>query len=525
MPNIRIFKDTMNLLSHLKRHLYEIIAIFISIIGLIGLQNINVRLVSINNTLRCILIGGVSLFLVLINFYVFLIRGNTIKIVPFKGGLNAFKQDLSRFSKTGGTIFTTALFEDYHNGDLVIKELEKFEFKKELRFERFVFLGDPSYENLWIKNFLAIKKNNLKTIIYQVKSQKKVFNRVITKAVPRFSLTQYIYTSKLTDTETIKKTYIGLIGGSSEFGFYIKKRKLNNMINKYIEHFKREAITLTNPNTIPNLLPLEERLIDSIICDIEELPKTLEYIKYIGIFGSRGLILNNKIGKDETHKSQGDIDFLIVVASKSYFTDIQTIVNTKINEYNQKYNEKKIKVSLEWSNLDKKYYVHRAPIHIDIQLHFVGDQHYISNPLLGYSVFDSSLFTVYSSDRRSVQQQIPYPTELMNNDSRESLVLEAEEYGLSTAILRICDITNYGDTDEYRLLWISILNYIWAKTGMFERRKKIALEYIKQELNGKLSSIEFNIINSCFNGRKADVEITKDRIKKILIKLKKDLLT
>jgi hypothetical protein len=441
-------------------------------------------------------------------------------VCAVRNGLKYFERELEKRCKLGGMIFTTALFENYEDEDIIkslIKKKEKVQ--KKLVFERFVFLDDPTFEFQWITDFLKLQDNveNLKTVIFRVGAEKRAISRKIAQKLPRFSVSIF-YDSN----GKILSTYIGFPGAKNKkesgFGLTTKNPCINSLLAKHINGYKEQAQRIENVHEIPPLdksfgLPLR------FVSSLEEYARSGSFIEFIAVFGSQGLVFQNKLAMAQKHVLEGDLDIIIVIAHDTDIREFQRQIKILLTDQTSSAE----KVSIEWSNIEGKYYEKREPIHIDIQLHKGGDNYYLKNQILGYSIFDSSLYTVYSKENKTVQQHIQYPENAVEHKERIEMVLNSAEYGIKTAIQRINDRA-YINTDPRRIVWISIQNYIWALTGYRIRTKENAYLYIKKlEWFSTLESDEKNSLDEFFNDTSMSLYISKDTTERIITVIANEL--
>lgn len=390
-------------------------------------------------------------------------------IIKFDG-LEFIKYKIEKYKKTGGKIFTTALFENYDNGDKIRDKIIEINnsFEKKIIFERLVFLDDPTQEFKWIGDFINLNKyNNFNPIIYRVRAEKRTVIRNLIKRLPRFSITAFYSGNK------ISQVYIGLIAKKNGFGLSTKNPMICKYFFKIIEEYKFNCDPIEEINQIPPFEEFSGGVVNRVIDAIEEYAIEKDYIEYVGVFGGNGLVLQNKLSKGSKCDFEGDLDLIIVGDTQVSFEEFKNEIVGLIDKENIG------EFSIEWSNLENKYYETRSPIHIDIQLHRRNDNYYKKSPLIGLSIFDHSLYQVYSKDNKLITEILIIPSIPIDYSERINLVLASKEYGICTARSRLNN-NRYFKTDPNRILWISLQNYVWAITGYRIRNKENIYNYISK---------------------------------------------
>ena len=412
----------------------------------------------------------VPLTIFVITSSLYYVHKNAIKFIDL--GLDFFKKELDSYIIHGGRIFTTALFESYSKGDDIKNKLKESTIHKKLIIERFVFLDDPTLEFKWIKEFLELDgKENLTPIIYRIASEERTIIRKLSGLLPKFSITLF-YNSD----GKIKKAYLGFPTSLNGFGFCTYNRLICKAIEKNVSQYKENAEKIESIDTIYSA-DKNIGVTTRIVSAIEEVAIKDDTIKYFGIFGSQGLLFQNKLSLTNRHELDGDLDIILVVSPEIDFDEFKSKMSKLIKE---QFNSESETFSIEWSNLEGKYYERRRPFHIDIQLHRKSEQYYLNRKLLGYSIFDNSIYTVYSQGNESIFEHIPYPKKAIRASERIDMALNDIEYGLITAYNRLGS-TGYQKTDPKRILWIMLQNYIWAVTGYRPREKELVFEYLKTD--------------------------------------------
>lgn len=397
-----------------------------------------------------------------------------------RDGLEHFKQELAKAAQYGGTIFTTAIFEGYRDGDAILDYVRTLRTSplspiREVDFTRLVLLDDPSQEGEWIRNFLDLKREMtprergflLLPCIYRIESKSRPLIRHFAKGIPRISITLFRLNEKHKESSTYQ-VYLGFLTGeqNTEFGLLISSRPLYDKTLNFLEPYKGRAIRYDDPDSFPDAKPARHqghlRRIQDAILEYAEMHNS---ILHVGVFGSRGLIATGRLSIAEQVPLEADIDLLIVVQNQivpvtpEFRRDIERIICA------EGLGDDPVP-QVEWSNLEGRYYEERSSVHVDIQIHGQGEDYYTTNArLLGYSIFDESYAVIYSASEDPVKSFLHIPEKILSIEGRINLVLESSEYGLRTAIERICNFPKFPATDPTRLAWIQTANIVWALTG------------------------------------------------------------
>lgn len=480
----------------------------------------------------------ITIFLVVISVVILLLwlikKHYGIIIINKDKGLNFITSELDSAMKEGGTILSTAIFEDVKN-DAITEHIKVNEVKKdkELTFKRLVLLNNPSLEFLWIKDFLSLKTNNFTPIVYHIPAIKKPIIGKIIRSVPRFSISVFYNSNNL-----IKKIYLGF-KGSESFGISISHKKTTNRIASFLNDYLDNSNKIEDFKSLPSSKEFNSILFDNIVTlfEDENFARKIndnDDILFIGAFGSSGLSLQKRVqgGKPEFNLD-GDLDLVILLSNDSNLNEVKTEIEFRIhNEYDRlkQLIETDSEINIEFSNLDDEYYSFRTPVHIDIQLHKINkDNDYYSDRnkarLLGYSIFSDSFYTIYSKNNKCIQEHgIEIPSTPVDIDERVSLVLDSKNYGIVTASDRILDF-KYKDTDPRRLFWIVVQNYVWAISGYRIHNKINLFKYIEKRMwFSSLNNITKNIITNIDSFKEDDFDKNKRKhIRELFLEIITDL--
>lgn len=252
-------------------------------------------------------------------------------------GLSYIYSEIDDFSKKGGVILSTAIFEDsIHDGITEYLDDNINAITSDLTFKRLVLLDNPALEFVWIRNFLNLKsKNNLfYPIIYHVTAIKRPVVSKIIKSVPNIGIVVFYDNRK-----KVLKTYLGFKGGSKPFGISIGNARISKLIEEYLNKFILSANELKNTDKIPSDLSFSDILFYNIIAVLEDenYSKRLEdrdEILFIGAFGSSGLLLQKRVNTNSTVSLEGDLDLLFYLSSHANKHQVkEKIVSTLETEY------------------------------------------------------------------------------------------------------------------------------------------------------------------------------------------------
>jgi len=415
-------------------------------------------------------------------------------IIIISNGLDYIISEIRNYSKSGGVISSTAIFEDSIH-DAVTEYLEKNidSIKSNFIFKRLVLLDNPALEFVWIKGFLNLKNDLFTPIIYHVTALKRPIVSKIIKSVPNLSIV--IFYNKKQD---VVKSYLGFKGGTRPFGISIVNTRISKSLEKYLNSFVNSANKLEDTSNLPSEPSFSNIFFYNIISLLEDesFSKRIgdkDDILLIGAFGSSGLSLQKRVNDNSGATLEGDLDLLFYLSRHANVDQVKDrIVSSLKNEFDELrevIDTNNLRFNVEISNMDNKYYCYRDSIHIDIQLHQAGNEedegYYIDESkarLLGYSIFDDSFYVIYSKNDISIKEHgILLPDVPIERDKRIDLVLNSQEYGVRTAKNRIL-MFEYKDTDPKRLLWIVLQNYIWALTGYRTRVKSELVDYVNSRI-------------------------------------------
>lgn len=431
-------------------------------------------------------------------------------------GLLFFDKKIKKYAKKGGVIFTTAIFDDYSQGDFVTMQINAntYDFLNDLTFQRLMLLDDATQETKWINDFLSIKKNNFTPQVYNLNTVKRSTARKIRKTIPRFSIS--IYQNRNGNPECL---HIGLPGYNFKFGLATQNKRICKIFHDYISLYKQESQLLVEPIEFSNQSSNSgflSRIVESI-CESLDLPNS--FIDYAGVFGGQGLYYNKRLSQKQKHDLEGDLDLIIVIREEIDIPDAKKLI-TKMIEMQ---NFENIKYTIEWSNLENKYYVYRSPVHIDIQLHKSGDLYYKERALLGFSIFDESHYVLFSRGKKPIWDHIPFPLIPLTFKERISLALNDEEYGIRTAHQRLMD-DKLHSIDPNRILWICLQNYFWALSGIRVRVKKIIYDLLnRKKWFHSIGAVNKQVFKIVYHTSNSDVQFEQNSVIYILKNLIEDL--
>ncbi|MGB3212281.1 MAG: hypothetical protein WBB19_16385 [Desulforhopalus sp.] len=417
------------------------------------------------------------IFFILTNLLIVQLYKTIYGFKIIKDGFTYVIEEIEKVAKKGGKIYTTALLENVEKGDEICKKLKNIKFEADVEFERFVFLTDPTLEQKWIREFLYLGEespaNKLITRVLKVKPVNRSVGAFIANSIPKFSISIFFR-----DNNKPYKVYLGFRAKkiSSNFGISTSNRRVCKGIENLVSTYRDDAELIESSSGVTGYgYDYIGGVYTRIIEELRQVGYKNRDIEYIGVFGRHGMVRQKRIKTNEKPSLEGDLDLIVVLKDHVEPSDFKELM-LDIVEYEKNISNKQI--SIEWSNMENKYYVRRKPIHIDIQLHKHKEDYYLTRPLLGFSIFDESLYTVYSEGNNSIDEFIEYPTDLLVEHERTQLALNTPEYGLKTAINRLGD-SKYSDTDANRILWICLQNYVWAMTNSRIRTRNKVFHFIK----------------------------------------------
>lgn len=413
-----------------------------------------------------------------------------------RDGFAFFTVQLEVAARTGADILTTAVFENYSRGDKVADKLEKISGLEgahaTVRFTRLVLLDDPTQELKWIRDFLSLKtrirpqthKFQLEPTILRVQNDNRPLIRRLVRAIPRVTLTliRFHAPSKYV-------VYLGfpMPGGSEKQGFglafHSRWGTLYNAVGAFVHaycdvHGHPFVDRYTDISDLPALRPSIDGLPMRIIDSLREMAAERKEIHHISLFGSTSLVYSCEMLPGAREEHEADLDFIIVVERRCDLDKMKEDISRGI--FSQKLPEDP-EITIEWSNIERRYYEYRQGLHVDIQLHEAGDQYYANSArLLGYAIFPQSCTVLYSRDNMAIQDFLATPEDMLGREARAQLALESPEFGIYTAAQRLRESGRVGVTDPRRVLWISVGNLVWALSGARPLSRHMAFSYLRE---------------------------------------------
>lgn len=397
-------------------------------------------------------------------------------------------------SLTGGIVFSTYLLERAKGSDNIYDILRMAQNENQsqeiLEYNRLVMIDDPTQEEKWITEFLSLsgpsRNSGIIPRVFAVRCPSRPVGRLLQSILLRVSLT-LIDQGQGNKTVYISLSEIVSLRGrciNTPFAFAIKNNKIHEMLNRYIFEViesNRDLIrTLYSPQDYaqatlrPHLDFLGARLLNAI----EEYAFSDINVKHVGVFGSFASVYGTIIGSGSNDKlrwkPESDLDLIVVVAEGADREAVKSQIETVfLDQVDKSVGES---VEIEWSNERATFYCFRHGYHVDIQLHNVGDEYYISRTsLLGYSIFGSSYLVVYADQGLPVDRFIRIPRKPLNRRKRARLMLD-DELGLRTFISHC----KKGDIriDPRRVIAINIKNLVWVISGMHSPTVEESLEFL-----------------------------------------------
>lgn len=504
--------------------------------------------IKINNTLN--LLGSIASLLGIIplkllsdkeHFYFYLIIPIIISIFLFiiwivkryfgltleTNGLRYIKHEIDKCMKNGGELLSTAIFEISTQDEVteyIKRNIDKV--MNKFLYARFVLLDNPTLQYIWMTDFLKLKNKLFTPRIYHVDALKRQTSRKLIKSIPRYNIVlSYSYAKKI---KKLNKIYVGFTSSKYPFGITIRNKRIISTFEYNILSFIEKTTPIEDYHLLPIITEKDFSKIffQNIVSLLEDDDFTKKYINddilFVGAFGSCGLILQKRYNFGFQYALEGDIDLIILISSQSNKEYVKKIIQKKImREFNILKNiiGTNKNCTIEFSNLEGRYYEYRKKIHIDIQLHQLNDEYdidyYVNENkarLLGYSIFDKSFYTIYTYKGKCFKEYgLLIPDTPLDMRDRVNLVLDSNEYGIRTAYSRIDDI-NYGKTDPRRLFWNVLQNYTWAMTGDRKRNKTELVKFINKEIN--CINNEMNIVIENFDNK--PLKNLRKEIKKII---------
>lgn len=411
---------------------------------------------------------------------------------PVTNGLVWFNRSLHELAVRGGEVFTTAVFENYTDGDKVREQVLALRVgatkAKTLNFTRLVVLDDPTQELSWIRDFLRLRdeiSSEIHGFVFQpavkrIATNNRALIHRLVAAIPRMTLTLIKLEHPL--------QYVAYIGvpnppgvKSPSPGILFTSKKLYRLLDKYVQSYcgdgRPHIETYTETSQLPNIDFSRTGLSTRIADAVEELALVRSDILHVGLFGSCALSQQNLIAQDEREPHEADIDLMVVVSSAA---DVSVVKEEIVRAVCSQHLSGDAEIEIEWSNLDGKYYEYRAGYHVDVQLHRVRDRYYVDRaPLLGHSIFCEFYTPLYTRPEESIEMLLDLPARPISTKDRADLVVYSQEYGMEYAIEKLSDLRVLGVTDPRRVLWISLGNAVWALAGERPRTKKAGLKYLR----------------------------------------------
>jgi len=372
--------------------------------------------------------------------------------------------------------------------------------QSKIEYTRLLLLDDATLENSWVENFLdtinsLARKVTVEPTLYMVESPSRTWVRMIQSVLPRAAITLVSYTTSRSE----KYVYISLspitdangLIADPVFAISMRSKEVYDNLISYLQKIVRndnpfirkiQASSDIHLKSLPRALPgLTERLLSSI----EELAQSNKVFKHIGVFGSvPGDLVGLNCGSKQM-RYESDLDLIVVVSSGDHEDLIKHIITERfVLEASHKQG---IELELEWSLERSTFYYFRKGFHVDIQLHNMGDDYYVTNAkLLGYSIFWGRYHTIYSTDNLPVDTFVHVPTRLLSEYDRLTLFLN-DPLGLLTFV----EECSKGDVriDPRRVLAINLGNWLWATSGMHPISSDHTLQIILTGIeNGDIES-------------------------------------
>jgi predicted nucleotidyltransferase len=211
----------------------------------------------------------------------------------------------------------------------------------------------------------------------------------------------------------------------------------------------------------------------AVLSRIVDFAETTSGVQFIGIFGSMARAALGYIPEPMPERTDADVDILLIFSRAQLGRSIEETQRA----VEQLLDPEKTKVT--WGPDLSPFYHYRDDNRVDVDIECLeaGSRFYVSNRLLGYSIF-RYFMPLYSADRLAVASYIGIPTVPLSEGQRWA-VLECDRQGLRALMERLKTPQEIPETDPRRLAAQMVRNLVWAMTGIWSPTANEAIAYLQ----------------------------------------------
>lgn len=423
--------------------------------------------------------AAVLLTLASIIFIVFFVWFLYIKIPRFLTDTELPKVKAKEIYKLaaekGGIIHATHIFPHNTdpNQDFAVQCLKDVSSGVDISFNRILLLDSIQEERVWLEFLFKNLPKEIKIKILTLRYYPLYITNIIKYILPRINLIIY---------RSYSKQYCCLFGldrlrfeqSFINFAVFTRNRLVYEALLKYFEKISHPdnfiACTSFDEYKVKNRINSIIDIGQAVISKLTDFAENNKWISFLGIFGGIARAFMGITAEPLPRHNDPDVDFLIIINPLE-----GTILDVKSEV------EKILDISLTkitWGPDRGPFYEfsEKNKVNVDIECFEEGDSFYMSNQLLGYSIF-RYMMPIYSKERRPLPSFINIPTEPISLEQRWRLVL-CDRQGVMEFDQRTKGTLN--NTDPRRLCAHLLRNTVWAITGIWAQSGIDAVNHLSK---------------------------------------------
>ncbi len=380
---------------------------------------------------------------------------------------------------SGGTLHATHVFPLDRNpdNDFALAALADADCRVNISFSRILLLDSLMDEHQWLHSLFTRISGHVRMKFYLLNSYPLLLPRIAKALLPRLNLLLYESPSGLFCESLIGLDRLHIMGKEVNFAVSSRSRRMYRVLRDYFDHitdsghfrcfgnYQEYAASQRINSSIERGQAVISRLVD--------FAATTPGVQFIGIFGSMARAALGYVPEPMPERTDADVDILFIYSGQQLSNSVEETQRA----VEQLLDPNKTKVT--WGPDLGPFYNYRDDDRIDVDIECLeaGSRFYLSNRLLGYSVF-RYFMPLYSADRLAIASYIGIPT-LPLSESQRWAIVECDRQGLRSFIKRLAATQDTSGTDPRRLASHMVRNLVWALTGIWSATANEAIAYLQ----------------------------------------------
>lgn len=397
---------------------------------------------------------------------------------PIRPGKRA-ERIYSKAASNGGTIHATHVFplDRDPNNDFALGALADTEGRVNLSFSRILLLDSLSDEHEWLHALFTGIPGQVGMKFYLLNSYPLLLPRIAKALLPRLNLLLYESPSGLFCESLIGLDRLHIMGKEVNFAISSRSRRMYRVLRNYFDHITDSGHFRHFGNfqeyTASQRLSSSVERGQAVVSRLVDFAETTPGVQFIGIFGSMARAALGFVPEPMPERTDADVDILLIYSAQQLAHSIEETQRS----VEQLLDPNKTKVT--WGPDLGPFYNYRDDERVDVDIECLEarSRFYVSNRLLGYSVF-RFFMPLYSADRLAIASYIGIPSVPLSESQRWA-ILECDRQGLRSFMKRLAVPQDIPETDPRRLASQMVRNLVWALTGIWSPTANEAIAYLQ----------------------------------------------